>query len=799
MRDIQLAIRSARRRPFLAGIIVLTLALGLSLTTVVFSIADRVLFRELPYPDPTRLVSIQTTLVDRPDERSSLAAAVLTRVAAETPSLARVGAMRGASLVVTGPDGPIAIQGAAVTPNMFDVLGIRLIIGPGFTSTSLTEPVRTELVLSHALWQTTFGGDPSVLGRSVVIGNVPHSVVGVMPPNTVFPIATAEAWTPLDLAPFLADAERSRRQRFFGVVARLAPGATQDRAASELAVISGRLSTELPLYHANERLGIRPLRELIVGDAEERVRLLLIAGLLLLAIACANAASVLWAQVITRRGEFAVRSALGAARSQLARQLTVEGIVLGLAGGALGIATAPIVAGILRPMTSPFLPAVGLPGIDLRILGLAAIACVVCGVLLGFFPALLVGRGSLVHALRNAGRSGGQGKSDGRVRAALLVVQTSLCVALLVTAGLLLKSLIQLQRVDLGFDSSRLLVFELTASRARYPNEDAVRAFYTNLESELTAIPGVLAVTSGSALPMVGGTQASVGIEGRPVPPGQLPQSAYASVGDNYFSLMSIALRQGRLVDSRSPQPEFVVNEAMARKFWPNGDAIGARIRIGPVQTGPWATVVGIVADMRDLGAADTARAIAFGSNQHYPFTSRAIVLRSNGDPSSHAPTVRRVVAKLDPTLAILRMRTYDDVRAADLERERVSAILLAIFAAGALILALVGIYGLTAAFVAGRSREFGIRIALGAQQHRVLSDAMGRGLRLTAIGLAIGLATSAAVTRVFASLIHGVDSFDLSVYLVVSLMLGVAGVVATWLPSRRATRVDPAIALRSE
>jgi predicted permease len=799
MRDIQFAVRSARRRPFLTGIIVLTLALGLSLTTVVVSIADRVLFRELPFPDPTRLVSIGTTLADRPDQRSSLAAAVLTRVAAEAPSLAQIGAMRGASLVVTGPDGAIAIQGSAVTPNLFDVLGIRPLLGPGFTKASLTEPARTELVLSHALWQTTFGGDPGILERSVVVGGIPHSVVGVLPPNVVFPIPTAEAWTPLELAPFLADEERSRRQRFFAAIARLAPGATQETAAAELAVVAGRLGTELPLYHANERLAVRPLRDEIVGNAEERVRLLLIAGLLLLAIALANAASVLWAQVITRRGEFAVRSALGAARSQLARQLAIEGLVLGIAGGAVGLAVAPLVATVLRPMTSPFLPAVGLPGIDMRIMLIAAAACLVCGVLLGFFPALLVGRGPLVYALRSAGRSGGTGKSDGRVRAALLVVQTSLCVALLVTAGLLIKSLLLLQRVELGFDSSRLLVFEMTASRTRYPTEDAVRSFYEKLETELAAIPGVTGVTSGSALPMVGGTMASVGIEGRPVPPGQLPQSAYASVGDTYFSLLSIPLRQGRLVDSRSPQPEFVVNETMARQFWPNGDAIGARIRIGPVQTGPWATVVGVVADMRDTGPTNAARALAFGSNRHYPFSSRAVVLRANGDPTSHAPAVRRVVARLDPMLAIVRMRTYDDVRGSQIERERVSAILLAIFASGALTLAVVGIYGLTAALVAGRSREFGIRMALGAQQHRVLGDAMKHGLHLTAVGLAIGLGTSAAVTRVFASLIHGVRAFDPVVYVGVSVTLGLAAVLATWLPSRRATRVDPAIALRSE
>jgi predicted permease len=523
----------------------------------------------------------------------------------------------------------------------------------------------------------------------------------------------------------------------------------------------------------------------------------LYAGLLLLAIACANAAAVLWTQVITRRTEFAVRSALGAARTQLARQLTLEGLVLGIGGGALGVALAPPLAALLRPMTAPFLPAVGLPAMDARIMGLAALACLGCGLALGFFPALLVGRGPIVAALRNAGRSGGFGKSDSRVRALLLVVQTSLCVSLLVTAGLLLKSLMQLQRIDLGFNRTGMLVFELTASRSRYPTEDAVRQFYETLETELAAIPGVSGVTSGSALPMVGGTWASVGIEGRPMPPGQLPQSAYASVGNTYFDLMGISLRKGRLVDSRSPTPEFVINETMAREFWPNGDAIGARIRIGPVQTGPWAEVVGIVANMRDRGPADTSRAMAFGSNAHYPFSSRAVVLKTRGEPTSYAAAARRVVSRLDPTLALVRLRTYDDVLRTGLERERVSAILVGVFAGGALLLALVGIYGLTAAFVAARHREFGIRLALGAQHHRLLTDAMQRGLRLTAFGLLVGLATSAAVTRVFASLIHGVDSFDVGVYAGVSLALGLTALVATWLPSRRATRVDPATALR--
>ena len=306
-------------------------------------------------------------------------------------------------------------------------------------------------------------------------------------------------------------------------------------------------------------------------------------------------------------------------------------------------------------------------------------------------------------------------------------------------------------------------------------------------------------MTSGSALPMVGGTWASVGIEGRPMPPGQLPQSAYASVGDTYFDLMNIPLRRGRLVNSRSPTPEFVINETMARQFWPNGDALGARIRIGPVQTDPWAEVVGIVADMRDRGPADTARAMAFGSNAHYSFSSRAVVLRTAGEPTSYAPAVRRVVARLDPTLALVRLRTYDDVLRSGLERERVSAILVAIFASGALLLALVGIYGLTAAFVAARNREFGIRLALGAQHHRLLTDAMQRGLRLTAIGLVVGLAVSAAVTRAFASLIHGVQSFDPLVYFGVTTALGVTAIFATWLPSRRATQVDPASALRAD
>ncbi|MDF2772414.1 MAG: permease [Geminicoccaceae bacterium] len=799
MRDIQLAIRSARRRPLLAGIIILTLALGLSLTTIVFSIADRVLFRELPYANPTKLVALSTVLAERPDQRTSLAAAVLTRVAAEVPAFAGVGALRGASLVVAGRDGPTAIQGSAVTPNLFGVLGIRPVIGPGFTPTPLTQPARTEIVLSHALWQTMFDGDPAIVGRSIAIAGVPHTVVGVLPANTVFPIATAEAWTPLDLTPFLADEQRSRRQRFFSVIARLAPGATVTSAQAELSVVASRLATALPNYHGNQALQVRPLRDQIVGTAEARVRLLLYAGVLLLVVACANAASVLWAQVITRRGEFAVRAALGAGRGQLARQLTTEGLVLGVAGGALGIALAPLVAVVLRPMTSPFLPAVGLPGIDARVLAVAGATCLACGLLLGLFPALFVGRGPLVLALRNMGRSGGLGNADGRVRGLLLVVQTSFCVALLVSAGLLLKSLTQLHRVELGFDSSRMLVFELSLPGSRYSTEEAVEQFYQALESELAALPGVTGATTASGVPMVGGTMASVGIEGRSTPPGQLPQSAYFSVGETYFSLFRVPVIQGRLVDPRSPEPEFVVNETMARHFWPNGDAVGARIRIGPVQTGPWARVVGIVGDIRDGGPADTVRAIAFGANRHYPFSSRAIALRSAGEPASHATAVRRTVNRVDPSLAIMRMRTFEDVRRADLERERVSAILLTLFAGGALVLALVGIYGLTASFVAARSREFGIRLALGAPHHRVLGDAMRRGIRLTAIGLVVGLAASAMVARLFASLIYGVRSYDPAVYFGVSLALGVTTVVATWLPSRRATHVDPAIALRSD
>jgi len=798
MRDLTLAIRSARRRPFLAGIIVLTLALGLSLTTVVFSIADRVLFRELPYTDPTKLVAVSTVLADRPDDRSSLAAAVLTRIASEVPSLAAVGAMRGASLVVTGPDGPIAIQGSSITTNLLGILGIRPLMGPGFTPTPLAEPARTELVLSYSLWQTTFSGDPAIIGRSVVIGGAPHTVVGVLPPNTVFPITTAEAWTPLDLSSFLADEQRSRRQRFFWTIARLAPAATQTRAQAELNVVTSRLASELPLYHANERFELRSLREQIVGQAEQRVTLMLYAGLLLLVIACANAASVLWAQVITRRGEFAVRAALGAGRSQLARQLTVEGLVLATAGGALGVALAPALAALLRPMTSPFLPAVGLPAIDGRILSIAALACVACGLVLGFFPALLVGRGSLVNALRSIGRSGGHSKADGRVRALLLVLQTSLCVALLVSGGLLLKSLVLLQRTQLGFDASSALVFELTLSRNRYPTDDAVYQFYETLETELATLPGVTGVTSASGVPMVGGTMASVGIEGRPVPPGQLPQSAYFSVGETYFSLFRIPVVRGRLVDPRSGDPEFVVNETMARQFWPEGDAIGARIKIGPVQTGPWAQVVGIVGDVRE-GPTRTVRAIAYGSNRHYPFSSRAIALRTAGEPATQAPAVRRVVSRLDPSLAIVRLRSYDDVRHADLERERASAVLVGLFAAGALLLALVGIYGLTAALVAARSREFGIRIALGAQMHRVLRDSMQRGLRLTALGLAIGFAASAMLTRVFATLIHGVRSYDPTVYAGVAVALGLTAVIATWVPSRRATQVDPVTVLRAD
>jgi putative ABC transport system permease protein len=420
-------------------------------------------------------------------------------------------------------------------------------------------------------------------------------------------------------------------------------------------------------------------------------------------------------------------------------------------------------------------------------------------VALGALPALLVARGPAGAALRSHGRSGGDGRGAGRARGALVVVQTALCVALLVSAGLLGRSLLALQRADLGFDTSSVLTFELNLPGARYPDGAAHNRFYDALERSLGGLPGVTAAATASGIPMASGLRASLGVDGRVVPDGRLPEVAYYSVSDRYFDLLRVPVRRGRMFDSRAEAREVVISESMARMHWPGQDPIGARVRLGPVQTGPWIEVVGVVADIRDLGPADTVRAIAFGSNQAFSWAGRTVMLRTAGDPLQLAGAARRAVASLDPTLPVMRLRTYDDIRRDDLARERVNTILLGVFAAVALLLASVGIYGITASLVAARTREFGVRIALGAGRGDVLGAAMRTGLRLTAGGLAAGLALAVAITRVLASAVHGVRADDPVVYASVCAAIAASALVASWLPARRATRVDPMAALRAE
>jgi predicted permease len=503
--------------------------------------------------------------------------------------------------------------------------------------------------------------------------------------------------------------------------------------------------------------------------------------------------------VLTRQHEFAVQAALGAGRGRLARQLILEALVLAAAGGALGLLFAYYGASVLRELARQFLPSIGAPVIDLRIIGASIAACVVCGVMLGLLPAALVARGSLGSMLRSYGRSGTGGRGGGRARSMLVVVQTSLCVALLVSAGLLGKSLLALQRIDLGYDTSGVLTFELSLPRSRYASDTVQNQLYSELETRLRALPGVSKVATASGMPMASGTQASLGVSGRAAPDGQLPQVAYYSVSDEYFDLLRVPLRRGRWVDGRGSAREVVINETMARRHWPNEDPIGARVRLGPVQTGPWIEVVGVVADMRDLGPADSVRAIAFGHNRTFSWSARGVLIRTAGDPTQHSAAVRRIVASLDPTLPVMRLRTYDEIRRLDLARERLNTTLLGVFSVVSLLLAGVGIYGITASFVAARMREFGVRMALGAGRREVLGAAMGTGLRLTAVGLVVGLALAAALTRLLASAVHGIHVDDPAVYIVVCLTLAAAALLANWLPARRATQVDPVTALRSD
>ncbi|HEX6048925.1 MAG TPA: ABC transporter permease [Gemmatimonadaceae bacterium] len=794
--------RTLRRAPAFAAVALITIALGIGANTAIFSVVNGVLLRDLPYRDAAQVVRIWGANASTQRDKSQLSPADFLDLRAAQRSFTTMGAFTFGGGTYVGDGDPVRLAGLRVDANVFPVLGVSAAIGRTFVAgEDSTALAPTVVMLSHGAWRRLFGGDSTIVGKAISLSGRMRTVVGVLPPSFFFPTAAdAEIFTPLDLTPVLNDANRARKFHFLGAVGRLRPGVAVEEARAELVSIARRLERDYPESNAGITVNTLGVRDAVVGDTRPALLVLLGASLLVLLIACANVAGMLLSRAVSRRQELAVRAALGAGRARLVRQMLTESVVLAGVGGLVGLGLAAWGTRALVASAGDMLPVSSQIAVDTTVLTTAILVTLACGVLFGLVPALAASR-DMHMTLKDAGRGSSGGVGRHRLRTALVTGQLALAAMLLVGAGLLVRSLTRLQQNDLGYTVDSALTFELGLVGQRYATSEAQDQFYEELYRRLNALPGVVAVGASGNLPLRGGASASLAIDGRPHQGERLPEVGYQPVSDDWFKAMGVPLRRGRPFapsDHNDAPPVVILSETAARQFWPNADPVGARLRLGPNPNTPWFTVVGIVGDVR-MGVAGTPRPTAYVSARQDHWGGMAFVVRTTGDPMALLPAVRREVRAIDPTLPVSEARSMRDVQAMQLTDRRLPMQLMAAFAMLALVLAAVGVYGVMAYSVAARTREIGVRVALGARPGNVFGMIVRYGLATAATGLVIGLSGAAALGKLLTNLLYEVAPTDGATFVSVAVVLLAVVLAACLIPARRAVRVDPLEALRSE
>jgi putative ABC transport system permease protein len=799
--DIAHSWRTLRRAPGFAIVALVTLALGIGANTAIFSVVNGLLLRDLPFHDADRLVRVWGAHLDSGRDRSQVSAADFLDMRTRQRSFVMLGAFASGGGTYVGTGDPVPLAGLRVDANVFTALSVRPYLGRTFAVGEDSTGVEPTILLSFGVWRRVFGSDGAIVGKTINVGGRTRTVIGVLPPTFFFPTrAEAEIFVPLELGPILRDVNRARKFHNLGFLGRLRPDATVAQARSELIGIMRQLEREYP--ESNTTMSVNPvgMREAVVGDTRPALLVLFGASLLVLLIACANVAGMLLSRAVSRRQELAVRAALGAGRARLVRQMLTESLVLALCGGVAGLSLALLGTRALIAAAGNMLPAASQIAADGRVLVTALLVTIACGVIFGLIPAFAASRG-MHGALKDATRGTSAGVGRYRLRSALVTGQLALAVVLLVGAGLLVRSLLRLQQTDLGYSVDSVLTFEVNLAGERYREAAGQDRFFDALYTRVAALPGVIAVGGSGTIPLRGGSMASLAIEGRSLPEGKLPEIGYQPVSDDLFRAMGIPLKQGRVFgpgDHDSAPGVVVLSELLARTFWPNASPIGARIRLGPDPSQPWSEVVGVVGDVR-VGVAGDVRGMAYVSARQDHWGGAAVVVRTTGDPRALLPAVRREMKALDPTLPVGEPASMREVQSQRLTDRRVPMQLMAVFALLALTLAAVGVYGVMAYSVAARTREIGVRVALGAQPRNVFGMILRQGLGAALVGLAIGLVGAAALGRVLTKLLFGVTPTDAPTFIGVAVLLLLVTVAACLIPARRAVRVDPLDALRSE
>jgi predicted permease len=794
--DLRHAVRGALRNPASSTVIVLCLALGLAVTTTMFGIVNAIVLRPLPYASPDRLVVVRERPRDASgNERGSLSLADFVDFRAATRAFAGFGAYQGRGYNVETAGGAEYVEGSAVSPGLFAVLGVRPALGREFVAEEERPGKGRVVILGDDVWRRLFAADPRVIGRRVLVNGEPYTVVGVMPPRFGFP-QTDHLWTPLTLDP----ARDERGDHAATGVARLRDGATSATARAELDVVAARLAAQFPRTNAAWRPTVTGMRADMLGEIRVVLAIFQAATVLVLLVACANAANVIVARGAARERELAMRAALGARGGRLLSLVLLESTVLAAAATALALLAASWgMRGFLaaipveRPQWLEF-------GVDVRVLAYAAGAALLAGAAAGLPAALRAARRSLGVAAGDARATGGAAQS--RLRGALVVGQLALSLVLVVGASLLGKSILALQSVDPGFDARELTTLRVVLSGGGYDARAGRTDAVTRTTAALAALPGVSAAAAASQLPLRGGGITEVDVEGTPLErTDRLRVVTWNGVTGGYFRAMRVPVVRGRDFTASESRDTTVaiVSASMARKLWPGREALGGRVHLGPRDGGHWATVVGVVGDVRQWGLNEdpaTELYLPYGADAE---GSATFVVRSATPVTVLAPAMRAALARSAPGLAPVDVSTMATVVRETHWQPKVFSALFAAFGVAALLLAAVGVYGLTAFAVSQRTREIGVRVALGARAQQVVGLVARRGLALTAAGLAIGLALAFALSGVMRAMLVGVSPTDPVVFVLAPALLGVVALAASVIPARRAARVDPAAVLRGD
>ncbi len=806
LKDIQYAARILRRSPGFTFTAVLTLALGIGANTAIFSVVNATLLRPLPFPHPERLVALQNQYKAVGLDSASVSVPEYIDYRKQRQLFSEVAAVNTDDFNLTGVDRPERLQCGEATSGLFAVLGIQPILGRVFNYEE-DQPGKNQVVLlTQGLWKRRFAADPGVVGRTIHLNGKPYTVIGIVP-NILQWFAPLDAWIPTGFTPAdMAPSQRGQQSLF--ILARLQPDVSIDRARAGMAAFGSTLAKAFPdNYPPSSGWAIRvdSLNELLVGDVRGALMVLLAAVGFVLLIACANVANLLLGRASGRMRELSIRAALGAAKWRIARQLLTESVMLGLLGGAAGILLGSWAVGFLVTSGPQQLPRLDEVSIDGRVLAFTAAIAILTGVLFGLAPAIQVATGSLHEMLKSGARGAAGSLRRHRTRSALVVAEVALSLVLLVAAGLLLRSFASLQKVDPGFRAVNVLTFGISLPESAYSTQERTTGFFHTLLDRLAALPGVRAAGAVNPLPFSGNNSSgSFLIEGRTVPSGgTAPHADQRAVSPGYFKAMGIPLRRGRLLtdaDRPGAPPAVVIDDALAQEYFKGADPLGRHLR-RPSNTSSWATVVGIVGHVQHSALDSKQRKATFYSSYLQDMHSQSLqfVVHTAGDPMSLANVVQQEVSTLDKDVPIFDVKTMDGRVAASLANRRFAAWLLAAFSFIAMLLAAVGLYGVMAQSVQQRSREIGVRMALGAQSRDVLRMILRQGAILIACGLVAGTATALVLTSLMKSLLFAVSPADpLTFVLVAALLLAVA-LAATWLPARRATRLDPVNTLRYE